>query len=232
MNTTPINGTTDINKTQDTSQNTDILKDTKILDKDDFLKLFVTQLKNQDPLNPMENYEVAAQLAQYSSLEQLVNINSNFQKFINLSSMNSYFQGINLIGKHVEYEGDKFIFKPDANGNGSVDIKFKINEASSNLNVNIYDENGNYVKTLEVDDPNLGENIVKWDGKDSKGQLVKEGVYKYEVLGYNEDGEQVDYTPYGYGSIDSIRYDKDKNEALVKVNNDELDITKVFNVVK
>lgn len=206
------------------------LNKSNFLDKDDFLKLFVEQLKHQDPLNPMENYEVASQLAQYSSLEQLVNINSAIKKFTDLSSMNSYFQGINLIGKKVEYEGNGIMFDPVKDKDGAA-IKFKLNEETPEVHINIYDKDDNFVRSLTLDNPATGANSVIWDGKNSKGIEVAKGFYKYEIIGYNDKGKQVDYTPYGYGDVDSIRYDKEKSTAFVTINNDEVEISKISNIM-
>ena len=206
------------------------LNKSNFLDKDDFLKLFVEQLKNQDPLNPMENYEVASQLAQYSSLEQLVNINSAIKKFTDLSSMNSYFQGINLIGKKVEYEGNSIMFDPVKDKDGT-SIKFKLNEETPEVHINIYDKDDNFVRSLTLDDPATGVNSVIWDGKNSKGMEAAKGFYKYEIIGYNDKGKQVDYTPYGYGNVDSIRHDKEKTTAFVTINNDEVEISKISNIM-
>jgi flagellar basal-body rod modification protein FlgD len=199
-----------------------------VMNKDDFLKLFVEQLKNQDPMNPMENYEVASQLAQYSSLEQLVNVNDNFKKFLDLTSMNAYFQGVNLIGKNIEYSGDKIDFNPEKESD--VDIKFKLDESAPKINVNIYDEDDKYIKSLTLENVSAGDNSVKWDGKDSQGKQVAKGLYKYEIIGFNAEGEQIKYEPFGKGRVESIRYDKEKSEALIKVNGDEVDITSITNV--
>ena len=206
------------------------LNKNNFLDKDDFLKLFVEQLKHQDPLNPMKNYEVASQLAQYSSLEQLVNINKAIKKFTELSGMNSYFQGINLMGKRVEYQGNSIMFDPVKDKDGA-QIKFKLNEDTQEAHINIYDQDDNFVRSLKVDNPVAGDNIAIWDGKTSKGTEAKKGYYTYEIIGYNEKGKQVDYTPYGYGDVDSIRYDKEKSSAFVKVNNQEIEISKISNIM-
>ncbi|MGM0445250.1 MAG: flagellar hook assembly protein FlgD [Bacillota bacterium] len=73
----------------------------KELDKDAFFKLLITQLQNQDPLKPMEDKEFIAQMAQFSSLEQMNNINQNFKKLIDVQKVN---QNSSLIGKTVERE--------------------------------------------------------------------------------------------------------------------------------
>jgi flagellar basal-body rod modification protein FlgD len=73
-----------------------------VLDKDAFLKLLMVQLQNQDPLNPMEDREFIAQMAQFSSLEQMTNMNVNLQKFME-SQMNNFASHSDLIGKQIEW---------------------------------------------------------------------------------------------------------------------------------
>ena len=86
----------DFNQTEQTSQN----EGTSRMGKDDFLKLLVTQLKYQDPLKPMEDKEFIAQTAQFSSLEQMQNINNNFSQFMKMQAVSNT---SNLIGKEVTY---------------------------------------------------------------------------------------------------------------------------------
>ena len=215
-------------KSNDAQSATSIISKNNVMDKNDFLKLFVEQLKNQDPMNPMENYEVASQLAQYSSLEQLVNVNDNFKKFLDLTSMNAYFQGVNLIGKNVEYSGDKLDYDPAKES--VLKIKFNLNEDAPKVNVNIYDKDDMYVRTLSLENAQKGDNSVEWDGKDKAGKQVEKGLYHYEVIGFNGDGEEIKYEPFGKGIVESIRYDKENSEALIKVNGEEVDITKISNV--
>ena len=83
----------------------------KIVTKDEFLKLFVTQLKNQDPLNPMDSTGFTTQLAQFSSLEQLTNINDGITSLLAYQNSQQNASAANLIGKQVGFRGK------DANGN-------------------------------------------------------------------------------------------------------------------
>ncbi|WP_227935814.1 flagellar hook assembly protein FlgD [Alkalihalobacillus deserti] len=75
-----------------------------ILGKDDFLKILITQLQNQDPSNPMDDREFIAQMAQFSSLEQMTNMNQAIQKFVSLQSSQNLVQHSELIGKKVQWK--------------------------------------------------------------------------------------------------------------------------------
>lgn len=75
-----------------------------ILGKDDFLKILITQLQNQDPANPMDDREFIAQMAQFSSLEQMTNMNTAIQNFVSLQSSQNLVQHSELIGKQVKWK--------------------------------------------------------------------------------------------------------------------------------
>ncbi|WP_280768978.1 flagellar hook assembly protein FlgD [Salipaludibacillus daqingensis] len=81
------------------------------LGKDAFLKILLTQLQNQDPMNPMEDQEFIAQMAQFSSLEQMTNMNENLQKFMDMQKRSDFVSHSDLIGKKVEWE--KVLSKDD-----------------------------------------------------------------------------------------------------------------------
>ncbi|SFE38932.1 flagellar hook assembly protein FlgD [Alteribacillus iranensis] len=108
-------------------------KESNILGKDDFMKILMAQLSNQDPLNPMEDKEFVAQMAQFSTLEQMVNINDAIQHLVHTKESGSLVQHSELIGKDVtwlreiekegmvidteEVEGTIQSVKRDADGN-------------------------------------------------------------------------------------------------------------------
>lgn len=114
------------------------------LGKNDFLKLLVAQLEHQDPLSPQEGQEFAAQLAQFSSLEQLTNVNDNLKagQAFDLAMSNSSM--INLIGKTVDAPGNSF----DLGKDESETLKFLLAQDSKDVTVNVYDSTGVNVASL------------------------------------------------------------------------------------
>ena len=82
-------------------------RNTGDMDKDAFLRLLITQLQNQDPLNPMEDQEFIAQMAQFSALEQMTNMNSNMEKFLNNQQQSQFISHSDLIGKQVAWVNEK-----------------------------------------------------------------------------------------------------------------------------
>jgi flagellar basal-body rod modification protein FlgD len=173
-----------------------------VLGRDEFLNLLITQLRYQDPLNPMESTEFTAQLAQFSSLEQLGNINENLEylQMYQASSNNS--QAVGFIGKNIEASGDSISL---ANG-VSADMHFELAADTRDIFINIYDSYGNFVKTLEAGSLSAGGHSSEWDGTDHNGNKLPDGVYAFEILAVDENGEMVDATTYTTGKVTGVTF--------------------------
>ena len=163
-----------------------------VLGKEDFLKLLVEQLKNQDPLNPMESTEFTAQLAQFSSLEQLTNMNESL-KYSQLyqSSINNA-QAVNFIGKTVKATGDSISVKDGM----SNQIQFDLARDAETVNIHIYDSSDNLVKTINCDSLSDGEQSIAWDGTNDDGETVSDGTYTFEVSAADAGGETIEASTY------------------------------------
>src|SRR5690606_24480922 len=125
-----------------------------------FLELMITQLNNQDPLNPQENAEFIAQLAQFSSVEGLERLNSQFEDFSGSFMSNQALQASSLVGRSVSVPTDKALLVPEGIVAGSVDIP----ESTSNLSVSIYNSNGTLVGQVPLGTRPAGDMVFRWDG--------------------------------------------------------------------
>ncbi len=179
-----------------------------VLGKDDFLHLLVTQLKHQDPLSPMESADFTAQLAQFSSLEQLSNVNENLEDLkLYQASMNNS-QAVDFIGKSVKAFGNSIQLTDDV----TAEIRFELGAGASEVSIHIYDSKGTFIKTIEAGVLTPGEHTVEWDGTNSAGIEVPEGAYKFEVLATDTAGEEVKTTSFivekvtGISFIDGVTY--------------------------
>jgi len=172
------------------------------LDKDAFLNLLVTQLQYQDPLNPMDSADFTSQLAQFSSLEQLSNINESlgYLGLYNASINNS--QTVSFIGKTVVATGDLIYL----NDEETVNLNFDLNGDASNVIIYVYDENKTLVKTIEAGSMNSGEHSVTWDGTDSEGQKLTAGEYSFEVVATNTNGDLLETTTYTSGKVTGVTF--------------------------
>lgn len=165
----------------------------QILGKDDFLQLLVTKLQYQDPLKPMDDEDFIAQLAQFSSLEQMNNIaegiqSSNQWDFLQMQSMNNV-MAAGFIGKDVKAEFSGVY----ADADNKPVISYTTTQYAEEINFTILDSDGVAVRTLSIEDVAAGAGSVEWDGKDQRGNRVAEGYYTVEVSAETPSGDS--FTP-------------------------------------
>jgi flagellar basal-body rod modification protein FlgD len=154
------------------------------LDKEDFLTLLVTQLENQDPLEPMDDTDFAAQLAQYSSLEQLMNISEQLETLVDGVNRQEMLAAVSFIGKSVVAEGSGIGV---ASGAAST-LTYTLSEDVADVTINIYDGDGNIVRTVDKGAALAGDFDFTWDGLDSSGSVVADGVYYAYLSAEDSEG--------------------------------------------
>jgi len=182
------------------AQNPSPDKKNSVLDKDDFLKLLVTQLEAQDPLNPLESTEFTAQLAQFSSLEQLYTINDNMENLqLSQAAVNNV-QAVSLIGKTVKVSGNAI---PMTEGAANP-IHFELAKDAASVFVNIYDPYGSLAKTIEAGPMKAGQQTLDWDTTDSRGEQMADGDYSFEVFAVDANDQIVESTPLFAGTVTDV----------------------------
>ena len=183
-----------------------------IVSKDQFLKLLITQLQHQDPLNPMESTEFTSQLAQFTSLEQLFNLNAGFEGLKSaLTSLNDY-QASNLIGKNVKTAGNTLrVADSQVMNQGAYALEGPANMVS----VNIYDKDGFLVRTLNEPATEAGLNSVNWDGTGLHGQSVPDGDYYFEVTAVDGVGGRIEAASYIEGEITGLTFGPGGSTSLL-----------------
>ncbi|MFZ2864095.1 MAG: flagellar hook capping FlgD N-terminal domain-containing protein [Ignavibacteriaceae bacterium] len=198
--------------------------------KEDFLKLMLAQLKNQDPLSPMEGTEFAAQLAQFTSLEQLINLNKAMDTSINADYFLS--QSINntlaatLIGKEVKLNVNSF----QNTGAENVTLGYNLSTKASSCSVKIYNESGKLVKTIEPAPKNSGDNKLIWDFYDNDGNKVPEGKYTFKVEAKDSKDNLISYSDFVLGKIDGVKFTEMGTMLVVDGANYYLsDIMEIYN---
>lgn len=170
-----------------TTDNTAAGTSAPVLGKDDFLKLLVTQMKNQDPLNPMDGTEYTAQLAQFSSLEALQNIDAEIQQLKTTQAAANNARAADYLGKTVTATGDSFDL-----ANGAVsDLRFRLTADAAETYVKVYNGTGQYVTSIDTGARASGEHRFTWDGLDHQGVAAPDGAYFIEVLAVDANGNPV-----------------------------------------
>jgi flagellar basal-body rod modification protein FlgD len=173
------------------------------LGKEDFLNLLITQLQNQDPLNPTDSTEFTAQLAQFSSLEQLSNVNDNLEQLQNFQASANNSQAVSLLGKEITANGN-FL---QLNAGEPIGCDFSLNRDAAVVVVNIYDGTGEFVKEFESKDLAAGRQTLVWDGKDKFGNSVKDGNYTFEIQAADANDQSVKVTTFFTGTVDTVTFE-------------------------
>ena len=196
----------------------------KSLGKDEFLRLLIAQLKNQDPLSPMENTEFTAQMAQFSSLEQLFNVNDNLESLQTLNAAVANTQALALIGKQIQAEGDiVYVLGGKASG-----LVFNLDEQAVRVTVHITDASGNIVRTVFRGAMSGGMQEVAWDGKSDVGGSLPDGLYGYVVDAVNAAGEPVDSDSFMSGVVEAVSMDN--GITYVHIGDAKVMITEIIEV--
>ncbi len=173
------------------------------LDKDAFLKLFLAQLKNQDPMNPLQNHELAAQLAQFSSLEKLNNIDTGIAELSKREDPRHSYEALNLIGRNVSGDSSKIIRTDEKDIH---DVKFKLAADAEKITFSFRDANGQEVRKLEGHNLKKGENSFTWDGRLENGTMAQPGEYNVVIEARALGGSKVFAETAFSGKVTGVNY--------------------------
>lgn len=158
------------------------------LGKNEFMKLLITQLQHQDPLKPQDNTAYIAQLAQFSSLEGIQNLNQSVGNFGTTLRSTQALQASALVGRRVSVETSKARLNV-ANVNGQPQVagisgEFALDKPLRNVSLRIRNSGNALVNEISLGNLPSGKHNLYWDGKDTKGNFAKAGeIYKIEVVG-------------------------------------------------
>jgi flagellar basal-body rod modification protein FlgD len=176
------------------------------LGKDDFLKLLIVQLQNQDPMDPMKGTEFATQLAQFSSVEQLSNISSSLTESISANQVMT--QSINnalastMIGKSVKASSDSF----NVTESGEMNLGYTVAKDAATVTVKIFDGAGTLVRTMTIAGAKQGDGTAVWDGRDDHGKKVAAGTYSFSVEAVDSAKTAITATSFVTGTVSGIRF--------------------------
>jgi len=171
----------------------------------EFLQLLVAQMRNQDPINPLDSKEFAAQLAQFNSVEQLISVNSGLstlqgsQDMMSASLTNS--MAASMTGKHVKALSSEVYLAPGGQSN----IQYKLQNSASEVEIVIRNESGSEVRREKLSGVAGGDNQWSWDGRNDAGDRMADGNYHVEIQASNE-GSKVNALTYVEGTVGKVRY--------------------------
>ncbi|MGE8639977.1 MAG: FlgD immunoglobulin-like domain containing protein, partial [Achromobacter sp.] len=176
---------------------------------DQFLKLLVTQLQNQDPLNPMQNAELTSQLAQISTVEGITNLKNTMLAISGQIDVSQSMNAVAMIGKGVLIPGSKV--KVGVDGDNAAErvvtpYGLDLQGDAQKVQVRISDSNGAVVRTIEMGEQKTGVYTLNWDGKNDSGVALDAGAYTVSVLATDGDGKKVNAEVLSYGQVKSVAY--------------------------
>jgi flagellar basal-body rod modification protein FlgD len=170
---------------------------------DDFLKLLIAQLQNQDPLQPMDNQQFAAQLATFNSLEQLIGINNKLGGLQSSQGAMNQYNAASLIGKKITTSGNLINLQPSH----PAAINYQLQANASKVVANVYDGSGNLVRQINIGGQTAGDQTISWDGKDLNGKALPAGNYTFEINAFDLNGKKVPASGRFQGTVTGVRLD-------------------------
>lgn len=192
-------------------------------DFDTFLVLLTTQLKNQDPIEPLDTNEFTQQLVQFASVEQAIDTNTNLEKMIDLQNGTQINNAVNYIGKFVRAEGNSGRLQE-----GVAAFTYDLPSLVSSAEITVTDDKGTVVFT-GAGTTNVGLNDVLWDGSNSfNGQTMPDGTYKLAVVAKDANGEKINATTYTTGFVTSVNLAD--GETKLGIGKIELELDKILAV--
>jgi flagellar basal-body rod modification protein FlgD len=184
---------------------TEAMGGSNALGKDAFLKLLVEQIKNQDPLQPKDNSEFVAELAQFSSLEQTMGINERLDLLSIQSQGTANTQVASFVGKLATVRGD--VLTRDASGQPSK-FKFQLSEPAETVTITINNANGRAVRTLQLGKSDFTSREATWDGMSDEGVKQPAGRYTYTISARGPKGEVITASGEATGVVKSVSFNK------------------------
>jgi len=199
------------------------VKNSKSLGKDTFLKLLVTQLENQNPLNPMNNTQFVSQMAQFTALEQTTNLANSFSNFEKTFSSSMQLQAASLVGKKVSLQSNNL----DVISGKAGTVSFNLPQSALTY-VKFFDSNGNVVDVEKLGWLNAGNHNYVWPATNSNGIQVPDGTYNYEIDAIQKNGTQLQLSGVKTGKISEVKFEN--GQIYVTVNGVDYPLSSIKSV--
>ncbi|MBK9446488.1 MAG: flagellar hook assembly protein FlgD [Betaproteobacteria bacterium] len=163
-----------------------------------FLKLLTTQLRNQDPLNPMENAEMTSQLAQINTINGIEKLNTTLGKMLDIYDSGQSMQAAGLIGKHVLVPGNTLPLAGGQALGGAL-----LTDAADEVTVSVLDGSGNVLQSQQLGPRAAGNVAFSWDGKKTDGTQMADGSYTFRIEAVR-GGKKVEATALQVGMVNAV----------------------------
>lgn len=163
-----------------------------------FLKLLVTQLRNQDPLNPMDNAQMTSQLAQMSTVSGIEKLNTTLNSLVDSVGNSQSMQAAEMIGKNVLVAGSQLPLTKGVAYGG-----INLTSAADQVKLSILDAAGQVMQTQQLGARDAGVFNFVWDGMNDAGSQMVDGIYRFSVDA-KQGGNKVDADPLQIGTVSAL----------------------------
>jgi flagellar basal-body rod modification protein FlgD len=192
------------NASQTSSSSPPATRGSQELGKDQFMRLMLTQLQNQDPTAPADNQQMIAQMAQFSTLELMQRTDRTMSALLMAQAASNQQQAIGLVGKEVVTKAESIEFKA---GEELPQIQMQLPEKTKALDISIVDESGKEIRRIKAGSQEAGPFSLTWDGRDDSGKPVPDGKYSVRVNAIGASGEALDVSPEQVFHVDGIIFE-------------------------
>ena len=182
------------------------------LDKHAFLKLLSNQLQNQDPFKPVDQKKFAADLAQFSQLEQMANMNTKLDKAFKNGNGQDKFMGASFLGKTVQTSGMSVKHNGESR---DINLPFHLSKPAKKIMVRVYDSANNMIQQMDKTSMGRGSNSVVWDGYQLDGTPAVKGDYRFEVTAWDEQFNQFKGETKSEGTVTGVTFEGDEMVLVV-----------------
>ncbi len=194
------------------------------LSQEDFMNLFTTQMKFQNPLEPLDNYQMATQLAQFNTVDALAKMNDTLNQLMSSQSALNNLQASSLIGKKVEALGDTLSVSRGTVSEG----EYQLSRPGSAV-IQIFDSSGLLVRQIDAGRKDGSRQKIGWDGKSQQGGTLPDGVYTFRVLAADAKGQEVPVTKYRLGTVDGVSLEN--GAAVFRMGQDKVNFSDIVSIL-
>lgn len=204
MSTSPIGSNAFLNSLSSSSSGSSGSASSKglggLADVNTFYNLLITQLTNQDPLNPLSNQDLSAQLAQFSTASGVQSLQASMAALIAQLAQTQGLQAANLVGQTVIFDSNSVTLPASGSAAGG----FTLASAAQNVQVSVVDHAGQTIATLNLGALPAGVQTFTWNGMTSSGKPATPGSYTFNVSAIDGSGQPVAAVPFGAGKVQSV----------------------------
>jgi flagellar basal-body rod modification protein FlgD len=184
------------------------------LGQDGFMKLLAHQLKNQDPMKPMDQKDFSTNLAQFSQLEQLTAMNKKMDNVNQNAIDDKRVQGASFLGRKVVTSGTSIDYAGDGK---DVRVPFFLDQPAKNAVINILDNKNQLIARIEKEDLRPGMQDVMWNGIGFDQQIAAKETYHFEVIGFDENNNKFNGSTRAEGLVQGIHFEN--GETILDLSN-------------